>query len=114
MAYLLDTNILLRIAQPGHPMHQEARKSVQTLLRRKEAVHIVPQVICEFWVVATRPVASNGLGMSRDEVKRKVSKAELFFRLTLDTRLSTGSGCDWWMATRFWESPPMTQDLWLR
>ncbi len=50
MAYLLDTNILLRIAQPNHAMHREAKQCVHSLLRRKEAVHIVPQIIFEFWV----------------------------------------------------------------
>lgn len=85
MAYLLDTNILLRIAQPSHTMHLEARKCVQALLRRKEALHIVPQVIFEFWVVASRPIANNGLGLSLDHVKRKIAKAESFFRLALDT-----------------------------
>jgi predicted nucleic acid-binding protein len=48
MAYLLDTNILLRIAQPTHPMHGEAARAVRALFRRKEALHIVPQTIYEF------------------------------------------------------------------
>src|SRR5437867_5644146 len=86
MAYLLDTNILLRIAQPSHPMHQQARKCVQSLLRRKEPVYIVPQVVYEFWVVATRPVSNNGLGLSVENVRRKVEKAESFFLLALDTQ----------------------------
>ena len=85
MAYLLDTNVLLRIAQPSHPQHREARKCVQTLLRHKEPVHIVPQIAYEFWVVATRPVSNNGLGLSVENVRRKVEKAASFFRLILDT-----------------------------
>jgi len=84
--YLLDTNILLRIAQPGHPMHQEARTCVRALLRRKESISIVPQVLFEFWVVATRPVDNNGLGLSVESVKRKVEKVESFFSLRLDTQ----------------------------
>jgi predicted nucleic acid-binding protein len=84
MAFLLDTNILLRIAQPNHPSHQEARNCVRMLLRRKEIVHIVPQVLFEFWVVATRPAANNGLGLSLANTKRKIEGAESFFRLTLD------------------------------
>jgi len=66
-------------------MHQEARASVRTLLRRKESISIVPQVLFEFWVVATRPIDHNGLGLSVDSVKRKVEKAESFFSLRLDT-----------------------------
>jgi predicted nucleic acid-binding protein len=87
MAYLLDTNVLLRIAQPNHAMHREAKQCVHSLLRRKEAVHIVPQIIFEFWVVATRPVANNGLGLSVEDVKRKVRGAESLFRLMLDTQM---------------------------
>ena len=85
MAYLVDTNILLRIAQPSHVMHSEARKAVQALLRRKEVLHIVPQVIFEFWVVATRPALNNGLGLSPKKTKRKIEKGLSFFHLLGDT-----------------------------
>ena len=85
MRYLLDTNVLLRIAQHGHPMNREARDCVRSLLRRKETVQIVAQVMYEFWVVATRPVANNGLGMTPETVRRKLEKAESFFELLPDT-----------------------------
>ena len=85
MRYLLDTNILLRIAQRNHPMHRDARECVRILFRRKDAIQIVPQVLFEFWVVATRPVESNGLGLGVDVVKRKLERAEAFFELLLDT-----------------------------
>ena len=52
MRYLLDTNILLRIAQRNHPMHRDARECVRMLFRRKDVIQIVPQVLFEFWVVA--------------------------------------------------------------
>jgi predicted nucleic acid-binding protein len=42
--------------------------------------------VFEFWVVATRPVSSNGLGLSLEHAKRMIKKAELFFRLALDTQ----------------------------
>jgi predicted nucleic acid-binding protein len=83
--YLLDSNILLRLAQPNHPHHNEARNCVRSLLRKKEIVCIIPQVLFEFWVVATRPIENNGLGLSVENVKRKVEKAERFFCLCLDT-----------------------------
>lgn len=83
--YLLDTNVLLRIAQPGHPSHQEARSCVRTLFRRKESVFLVPQIFFEFWVVATRPVDKNGLGLSIENVRRKIEKAESIFGLRVDT-----------------------------
>jgi predicted nucleic acid-binding protein len=67
-------------------MHPEARTCVRTLLRRKQSVSIVPQILFEFWVVATRPIDNNGLGLSVENVRRKVEKAESFFTLRLDTQ----------------------------
>jgi predicted nucleic acid-binding protein len=82
--YLLDTNILLRLAQRNHPMHKDARECLRVLLRRKDVLQVVPQVMIEFWVVATRPVSSNGLGLTVETVKRRVEKAESFFEVLLD------------------------------
>lgn len=83
--YLLDTNILLRIAQPGHAVHFEARQCVRALLRRKERIVLIPQVMFEFWVVATRPIDKNGLGLSIENVKRKLEGAGSVFDLIPDT-----------------------------
>src|SRR5437867_1164896 len=66
-------------------MNREARDCVRLLLRQKETIQLVPQVMCEFWVVATRPIANNGLGMTPDTVKRKLEKAESFFELLPDS-----------------------------
>lgn len=85
MRYLLDTNILLRLAQHNHPMHREARDGVRLLLRRNHALQVVPQVMFEFWVVATRPIANNGLGLVAEDVRRKLEWAESFFELLPDT-----------------------------
>jgi len=85
MAYLLDTNILLRIAQAGHPSHPAAANAVRTLLRRNERLHLVPQVVAEFWVVATRPIENNGLGLTIQEAKQKIARSESFFAMSLDS-----------------------------
>jgi predicted nucleic acid-binding protein len=55
------------------------------LLRRKDSICVVPQILFEFWVVATRPVDKNGLGLSIDNVRRKIEKAASFFEFRLDT-----------------------------
>jgi hypothetical protein len=55
MKVLLDTNILTRSAEPAHPMHVLARDAVKKLRSEDAKMFIVPQVIYEFWVVATRP-----------------------------------------------------------
>jgi predicted nucleic acid-binding protein len=85
MAYLVDTNILLRWVSPADPQHSLAVSSVKALQRRGEIVHITPQNLIEFWNVATRPVARNGLGMSPAEVERQVERLELLFPLVTDS-----------------------------
>lgn len=85
MAYLADTNILLRWVSPADPQHSLAVNSVKSLQRRGEIVHITPQNLIEFWNVATRPASVNGLGMSPVEAEREVESLELLFPLVPDT-----------------------------
>ena len=62
MQTVCDTNILLRCAQPGHPMFDEALAAVRGLLARGDQLIVFLQNIAEFWNVATRPANKNGLG----------------------------------------------------
>ena len=68
MRVLVDTNILLRSAQPTHPLCAQATQAVSKLIRQKDAVFFCSQNIAEFWNVATRPADLNGLGLSHEEV----------------------------------------------
>jgi predicted nucleic acid-binding protein len=79
MTVLLDTNILLRLAQASHPMHATAQATVSFLQRAGHVLHAVPQNIYEFWVVATRPVAANGLGLSIAEALAEVARLTALF-----------------------------------
>lgn len=71
MRVLVDTNILLRGAQPNHPLSSQATHAVSKLIRDNDAVFFCPQTIAEFWNVATRPAERNGLGLSPDEVMKR-------------------------------------------
>jgi predicted nucleic acid-binding protein len=84
MRVLLDTNILLRSAQPSHPLCRQATHAVSKLLRQRDAVFFCSQNIAEFWNVATRPAEENGLGFSQEEVLREVSSIESLFALLPD------------------------------
>jgi len=64
MRVLVDTNILLRSAQPNHPLCYQATHAVSKLLRQEDSAFFCPQNIAEFWNVATRPADRNGLGFS--------------------------------------------------
>ena len=68
MRVLVDTNILLRSAQPSHALFSQATGAVSKLLRQRESLFFCSQSITEFWNVATRPAGVNGLGMTSQEV----------------------------------------------
>lgn len=85
MNYLVDTNVLLRSAQPSHPMHADATRAVGELLTRGATLSVISQNIIEYWAVATRPVEANGLGLNVDEVAAEVAGLMGIFRLLPDT-----------------------------
>jgi predicted nucleic acid-binding protein len=84
MRVLVDTNVLLRSAQPNHPSYSQATLAVSRLMRRNDELFFCSQNIAEFWNVATRPVDRNGLGLSLDEVLREVRSIEDLFTLVPD------------------------------
>ncbi len=84
MRVLMDTNILLRSAQPDHPLYPQATGAVAKLMRDGQEVLVCAQNVVEFWNVATRPAELNGLGFSQEEALREVSSLESFFTLLPD------------------------------
>jgi predicted nucleic acid-binding protein len=84
VSVLVDTNILLRRTQPGHPHHEFAVGSVERLLASGEPVHFSPQNIAEFWSVATRPAERNGLGFTSVIVQAEVKKIEEALEMLAD------------------------------
>lgn len=85
MSYLIDTNILLRLAQPNHAMHQFSVNSIATLRQQQTMLYIVPQNLIEFWTAATRPLNVNGLGLSIAEASQELARMKSFFALQPDT-----------------------------
>ena len=67
MRVLLDTNVLLRAVEPRHVHHVASAQAIDAMRKAGHELVIVPQVIYEFWSVATRPIENNGLGMSSGE-----------------------------------------------
>jgi predicted nucleic acid-binding protein len=77
MIYLLDTNILVRLANPQSPQKPLAKKFIQHLLTEGHTLVTSSQVIQEFFTVATRPLsARGGLGMSVSKVLEHISNFE--------------------------------------
>jgi predicted nucleic acid-binding protein len=84
MRVLVDTNVLLRSAQPSHPLCHQATHSVSKMIRQGDAVFICPQNLTEFWNVATRPSDKNGLGFSVEEAHAEVGSIETLLSLLPD------------------------------
>ena len=76
MRVLVDTNILLRSAQPNHPLSSQATYAVSKLLRQRDSVFFCAQNIAEFGNVATRPADRNGLGFSPEEALNEITSVE--------------------------------------
>ena len=86
MRILLDTNILLRLGDKSHPMHATATEAVNALHKNGHVSVLVPQVLYEYWVVATRPAAVNGLGMDVTLVDQVLAEWLAVYPLLHDER----------------------------
>lgn len=84
MIYLVDTNILLRFADRKHSLHPVVRAAVRKLRRSGHQMQIASQNCVEFWNVATRPAAKNGLGLTPVDADRLLRLIERLFPLLLD------------------------------
>ncbi|HEY1524837.1 MAG TPA: hypothetical protein VGH51_01260 [Candidatus Angelobacter sp.] len=83
-AYLLDTNVLLRLYQPNSPEFSSIRSAVTSLYHAGAALYYLSQNIVEFWNVSTRPVAQNGYGLSPGETDQVAGQIEKAFILLPD------------------------------
>jgi predicted nucleic acid-binding protein len=81
MAYIPDTSVILRLNEPGNPLCKIVQESLEKLLQNGEVLVLVPQILVEFWVVATRPKSVNGLGLTIDEAKAEIENLQKVFIL---------------------------------
>ncbi|MBN1488964.1 MAG: type II toxin-antitoxin system VapC family toxin [Phycisphaerae bacterium] len=86
MRILVDTNVLLRLAQPAHPHHPPAVRATEVLRRKGEELCLVPQVLYEYWAVCTRPQGENGLGMTTAQATNELALLKRLFTLFRDER----------------------------
>ncbi|NER23422.1 MAG: type II toxin-antitoxin system VapC family toxin [Symploca sp. SIO1C2] len=85
MRYLIDTNVLLRSIQFGHPMQPQSQTALEHLLQDADQVCLASQNLIEFWNVCTRPLDKNGLGMSVQETYAELIRLEGIFSILPDT-----------------------------
>lgn len=85
MAFLIDTNILARLANVADAQYALAEGAIRELHRRGESLFLTAQVLIEFRNLATRPKAINGLGVSAAGAEAKATVFESAFPLLPDT-----------------------------
>lgn len=86
MAYLIDTSVLVRLANTADADYADASHAVVELHRNGEELYCSPQNDIEFRSVATRPVGVNGLGLAPVDAESKLSAFEAKFSLLDDTQ----------------------------
>ncbi|WRH65462.1 MAG: type II toxin-antitoxin system VapC family toxin [Planktothrix sp. GU0601_MAG3] len=72
--YLLDTNVILRFCNPSDVQHHLATEAIFYLLNQGNECFLTGQVLIELWVVATRPVAVNGLGWTTEKTRNIIDE----------------------------------------
>lgn len=85
MAYLIETNILVRLANVSDPDFAVADAAVAKLHQQGEMLRTAPQNLIEFRNVATRPVTANGLGLPPSFVEAKAAVFEAAFPILPET-----------------------------
>jgi predicted nucleic acid-binding protein len=70
----IDANVVLRAANPASPEHALVTGALATIAERGGRLFITPQVLMEFWSVATRPADVNGFGWPPDVVETEVRR----------------------------------------
>jgi predicted nucleic acid-binding protein len=74
--YLIDTNVLIRLAQQEDPHHQLANSAIRELEKRDVKLCFSMQNIAELWNVCTRPENRNGYGLTPTETNRRTDAIE--------------------------------------
>jgi predicted nucleic acid-binding protein len=82
---LVDTSLLARTLQPHHELCLLAKKAIDEFRLQGRRLYLVPQNLVELWVVATRPVGQNGLGLSIADAASELTRLKRMFPLLPDT-----------------------------
>jgi hypothetical protein len=85
MDIVVDANILLRYVSFGHPQQPIAVAAMANLELGGHRLCDVPQSLYEFWVVSTRPISVNGLGLTTPVAEKLIQDFHGMFSLLPDT-----------------------------
>lgn len=85
MNYLVDTNVLIRSLSPAHAEFAVADGAITELRKQGAKLHLVAQNLYEYWVVATRPVADNGFGLSAHDATHELKRLRNLYMVLADS-----------------------------
>jgi predicted nucleic acid-binding protein len=85
VAFLVDTSVLMRLANRADPSYAVADRAVVNLHLRGEVLYVTAQNLIEFRNVATRPATVNGLGLPAVDAEMKAADFEALFPLLPET-----------------------------
>lgn len=86
MRILVDTNVLVRMMHVGHPQRKVAHAVADRLRDDQHELRTVPQVLYEYWAVATRLPEQNGLGFAAELVHDQLLEWQAIFPTLRDER----------------------------
>jgi predicted nucleic acid-binding protein len=72
LTYLLDTNVLLRAREPSSSQRQACVDLLNRSRKPVCEVVLATQTLIEYWVVATRPLSANGLGLDPAQARNDI------------------------------------------
>ena len=84
ISHLVDTSLLVRQADTSSEKRLVTLAALQRLPKDGDLLRVLPQNMMEFWVVATRPHSSNGLGLSIADAEGERQRLERLFPLLPD------------------------------
>ena len=70
----VDTNVLLTATDESRQLHSEALNLLAGTINLEKRLATSGQVVREYLVVATRPIANNGLGLSAADAEANVNE----------------------------------------
>jgi predicted nucleic acid-binding protein len=88
VSVLVDTNILLRLAETNSPQHPIAIAAVDRLVRSDESLYVTLQVLTEAWRAMTGARGTNGLGFPIAVADTELDRVERLFTLLEEDTLA--------------------------
>jgi predicted nucleic acid-binding protein len=85
-AWLLDTNILLRMSKSDDAHYLTISGALRILVAQGGRLCFTSQILGEFWNASTRPSDQNGFGLSAAETNRLARVIERSFEFLPDSR----------------------------